>query len=264
MTAFVAARGITKRFGGVRALSDVSLEIEQGSIHALVGENGAGKSTFGKVLAGMYSPDGGAIVIDGKEMRFRSPRDALMEAGITIVGQERAVIPQRTVIENVFLGRDPNWHGLLLPSGLVARYEELCAATGIVLPPRRKVSALRVSEQLQVEILRALVRDARLIIMDELTAALTVEDSERVFELVRSLRHQGRAILYISHFLKEVLMLSDTVTILRDGQVVRTAPAKSETPTTLVSGMIGRSLELTFPPKAYPATDAPTCSPSGG
>jgi simple sugar transport system ATP-binding protein/ribose transport system ATP-binding protein len=257
MTAFLAARGITKRFGGVRALSDVSLEIDEGTIHALVGENGAGKSTFGKVLAGMHSPDGGVIVLDGKETRFRSTRDALMEARITIVGQERAVIPQRTVLENVFLGRDPNWHGILQPRGLVARYDELCAATGIKLPPRRKVSTLRVSDQLQVEILRALVRDARLIIMDEVTAALTVQESERVFELVRSLRQEGRAILYISHFLKEVLMLSDTVTILRDGHVVRSAPARDETPTTLVSGMIGRSLELTFPQKAYPPADAP-------
>jgi simple sugar transport system ATP-binding protein/ribose transport system ATP-binding protein len=167
------------------------------------------------------------------------------------------VIPQRTVIENVFLGRDPNWHGVLKPGGLLPQYEELCAATGITLPPRRKVSALRVSDQLQVEILRALVRDARLIIMDEVTAALSAEESARVFELVRSLRQEGRAILYISHFLKEVLMLSDTVTILRDGKVVRSAPAKDETPTTLVSGMIGRSLELTFPPKAYPPPDAP-------
>jgi simple sugar transport system ATP-binding protein/ribose transport system ATP-binding protein len=257
MTTFLAASGITKRFGGVRALSGVSLEIEQGSIHALVGENGAGKSTLGKVLAGLHSPDGGEIVVDGKEVRFRSTRDALVEARITIVGQERAVIPQRTVVENVFLGRDPNWYGILRPRGLLARYDELCAATGISLPPRRKVSGLRVSEQLQVEILRALVRDARLIIMDEVTAALTVEDSERVFELVRSLRHEGRAILYISHFLKEVLALSDTVTVLRDGRVVRTAPAKEESPTTLVSAMVGRSLELTFPPKAYPAADAP-------
>ena len=227
------------------------------SIHALVGENGAGKSTLGKVLAGLHSPDGGAIVVDGKEMRFRSTRDALVEARITIVGQERAVIPQRTVIENVFLGRDPNWHGILRPRDLLTRYDALCAATGISLPPRRKVSGLRVSEQLQVEILRALVRDARLIIMDEVTAALTVEESERVFDLVRSLRNEGRAILYISHFLKEVLALSDAVTILRDGRVVRTAPAKDESPTTLVSAMVGRSLELTFPPKTYPPDDAP-------
>jgi simple sugar transport system ATP-binding protein/ribose transport system ATP-binding protein len=257
MTAFLSARGITKRFGGVRALFDVSLEIEQGTIHALVGENGAGKSTLGKVLAGMHSADAGVIVLDGKETRIRSTRDALLEARITIVGQERAVIPQQTVIENVFLGRDPNWHGILQRRDLFARYDELCAATGITLPPKRKVSTLRVSDQLRVEILRALVRDARLIILDEVTSALTAEDSERVFELVRSLRREGRAILYISHFLKEVLMLSDTVTILRDGQVVRSSPAKEETPTTLVSGMIGRSLELTFPTKAYPLGDAP-------
>ena len=257
MAVFLAARGITKRFGGVHALSDVSLTIEQGSIHALVGENGAGKSTFGKVLAGMHSTDGGVIVVDGKETRFRSTRDALLGAGITIVGQERAVIPQRTVVENVFLGREPRWHGILQRREVFREYERLCESTGLRLPPNAKVSTLRVSEQLQVEILRALVRDARLIIMDEVTAALTAAESEHVFDVVRSLREEGRAILYISHFLKEVLALSDEVTILRDGRLVRTAPAKEETPTSLVSGMIGRSLELVFPPKAYPPPDAP-------
>src|SRR5262249_13415004 len=151
-------------------------------------------------------------------------------------------IPQQTVVENVFLGREPNSHGILR-RGVLERFEELCAATGLSLPPRAKVGTLRVSEQLQVEILRALVRDARLIVMDELTAALTVSESERVFELVRSLRREGRAILYISHFLKEVLALSDVVSIFRDGMHVRTSAAKDETPASLVSGMIGRSLE---------------------
>ncbi|HWE64447.1 MAG TPA: ATP-binding cassette domain-containing protein [Chloroflexota bacterium] len=160
------ARAVNKHFGGVHALRDVSLTIERGTIHALIGENGAGKSTFGKIVAGFYSPDAGQLFLNGQPVKFRSPRDAL-RAGITIVGQERSIVPQRTVLDNVFLGRESRRGGFINKRAMRSRYEALSQSVGFDLPPDARVGRLRVSEQLQVEILRALVRDARLLVMDE-------------------------------------------------------------------------------------------------
>jgi rhamnose transport system ATP-binding protein len=257
MSDLLVARGISKHFGGVHALRDVTLTVTRGSVHGLVGENGAGKSTLGKIIAGFFPPDSGALVVEGEEMRFRSTRDALLRGRITIVGQERSVIPQRTVLENVFLGREEASGLLLRNASLMPRYKELIDKTGFSLDPDAKVSTLRVSEQLQVEILRALVRDAQLIIMDEVTAALTADEANRLFEVVRSLRAEGRAVLHISHFLNEVIALSDVISVLRDGVMVRTSPAGGETPGTLVRSMVGRTVELSFPEKSYPAANAP-------
>jgi simple sugar transport system ATP-binding protein/ribose transport system ATP-binding protein len=250
------ARGVGKHFGGVQALRDVSLAIERGTIHALVGENGAGKSTFGKIVAGFYSPDLGQLVLNGQPVKFRSPRDAL-RAGITIVGQERNVVPQRSVLDNVFLGRENNAGGFIDRRVMRSRYAALAESVGFDLPAEARVGRLRVSEQLQVEILRALVRDARLLVMDEVTAALTTKESERLFAVMRALREEGRTLLYISHFLGEVLALADTVSVLRDGSLIRTAAATDETPESLVSAMLGHVVQLGFPEKTPPPPDSP-------
>jgi len=257
MSDLLVARGITKHFGGVQALRDVTVTFKRGEIHGLVGENGAGKSTLGKIMAGFFPPDAGAISIDGQEVRFRSTRDALLQGRITIVGQERAVIPQLSVLENVFLGREEGTAGMLRSGSLSARYADLIRRTGFSLSADARVGGLRVSEQLQVEILRALVRDAQLIIMDEVTAALTVDEASRLFDVVRSLKAEGRAVLYITHFLKEVIDLSDVISVLRDGSLVGTGPASVETPTSLVASMVGRTVELSFPEKRFPPADAP-------
>lgn len=256
MTDLLVARGITKHFGGVQALRDVTVTLTRGAIHGVVGENGAGKSTLGKIIAGFFPPDAGAIVIDGQEVRFRSARDALLQGRITIVGQERAVIPQLSVLENVFLGREEGAAGMLRSGSLSARYADLIGRTGFSLPADARVGGLRVSEQLQVEILRALVRDAQLIIMDEVTSALTADEASRLFDVVRSLKEEGRAVLYITHFLEEVIALSDVISVLRDGSLVRTGPASAETPGSLVASMVGRTMELSFPEKHLPPTDA--------
>jgi simple sugar transport system ATP-binding protein/ribose transport system ATP-binding protein len=257
MTDLLVARGVTKHFGGVQALREVTVTVARGSVHGLVGENGAGKSTLGKIVAGILPPDEGAIFVDGEEMRFRSTRDALLRGRITIVGQERAVIPRLTVLENVFLGREEGSGGMLRSGSLLARYADLIERTGFSLPADVRVGGLRVSEQLQVEILRALVRDAQLIIMDEVTAALTSDEASRLFEVVRSLKAEGRGVLYISHLLGEVITLSDVITVLRDGALVRTGPASDETPASLVAAMVGRTVELSFPDKRFPPADAP-------
>ena len=256
----VAVRGLEKRYGGVRALAGVDLAIARGTIHGLVGENGAGKSTLGKTITGVVAADAGTIEVDGRAVAYRSPREAL-QRGMTIIAQELALLPARTVIDNVFLGIEPRRASVVDRRRLRRRYDELCAHAGFALDARALVGALRTADQQKVEILRALARNAELIVMDEPTATLTADESARLFSDIRALRERGTTVVYVSHFLDEVLALADVVTIMRDGRVVRTAGAAAETSQTLISGMLGRSLDVIHPPKRPPAADAPiVCS----
>jgi ABC-type sugar transport system ATPase subunit len=256
VTAHVQVRGVSKRFGGVLALDGIDLEIEHGSIHALVGENGAGKSTLGKVVAGVHRPDDGELRVDGRRVEYRSPRDALRDR-ITVIAQEPTLVPHRSVQENVYLGVEAGRHGVVDRRRTAQRFATLVDESGIELDPRRLARTLTVADQQKVEILRAMAREAQLIIMDEPTSALTADESERLFELIRRLRERGATIVYVSHFLPEVLALADQVTVLRDGRLVQTSAAAEETPDGLVSAMLGRPLDLTFPDKAPLAVAAP-------
>ncbi len=249
-------REVSKRFGGVKALSEVDLAIAPGTIHALVGENGAGKSTLGKILAGVHRPDGGELAVHGRTVAYRSARDALID-GITIIAQEPTLVPHRSVLENVFLGVESNVAGVVDRRRLKRRYRSLVESTGIELPAHRLARTLRVADQQKVEILRAIARDARFIVMDEPTSALTSDEAERLFGLIRRFRDGGTTIVYVSHLLEEVLELAETITVLRDGRVVRTSPAVRETPDSLVTAMLGRTLGLAFPDKAPFPADAP-------
>jgi simple sugar transport system ATP-binding protein/ribose transport system ATP-binding protein len=249
-------RGVSKRCGGVQALSDIDLEIAVGSIHALVGENGAGKSTLGKILAGVHRPDTGDLFVEGRPAQFRSARDALAD-GITIIAQEPTLVPHRSVVENVFLGVEDRHLGVVDRRVLLRRYDDLVVRSGIDLPPRKLARSLRVADQQKVEILRAIAREAKLIIMDEPTSALTLDEAQRLFGLVRQLQNTGTTMVYVTHFLAEALDLADTVTVLRDGRLIRTSPAADETPERLVLAMLGRTMGLTFPVKTPPAEDAP-------
>lgn len=254
--AHVELREISKNFGGTQALDNVSLTIAAGSVHALVGENGAGKSTLGKIVSGVLGPDRGKVLVGGAAVSFRSPRDALAH-GIAAVAQEVTIVPARTVEENVFLAVEPIVAGFVRRRALRKRFLDLTRSAGFDLPPERLAGALRTGEQQEVEILGALVRDARLIVMDEPSAALTVEETTKLHEIIRSLARGGTTVLLVSHFLREVLQLADTVTVLRDGRLVRTSPANQETESSLVEAMIGRSLEAQFPAKQPPQVDAP-------
>jgi rhamnose transport system ATP-binding protein len=252
----IEARGISKHFGATQALIEASVAVRSGSVHALVGENGAGKSTLGKIVAGVLAPDGGELFVRGERVSLRSPREAL-EHGIAAIGQEPSVVPQLSVAENVFLGAEPRTLGVVGRRALRARYDELVRSTGFDLRGDLPARSLRVAKQQEVEILRALSRSAEVVIMDEPTAALSGSETERLHEIVRSLAAQGKTILLISHFLREVLELADTVTILRDGRVIRTAPTAAESEDSLVEAMLGRPLASTFPPKRPPQPDAP-------
>lgn len=249
-------RGISKRFGGVTALNEIDLTIAAGSIHALVGENGAGKSTLGRIIAGVHRPDEGELRFEGQRVDIRSPRSAL-RLGVTLITQEGEVMAHRSVAENVFLGIESRSVGLVNKRDMRKRFAELLERVQLDLPARAQVGSLSLSDQKKVELLRAVARNARVIVMDEPTAAATPHEAEQVFSVVRGLQRLGTTIVYVSHFLKEVLALADTVTVLRDGRLIRTAPAADEDPDRLVSAMLGRAMELNFPEKEPPAADAP-------
>jgi simple sugar transport system ATP-binding protein/ribose transport system ATP-binding protein len=252
----VELRAVSKRFGGVQALRDVDLAIAQGTIHGLVGENGAGKSTLGKIVAGVHRPDGGELWIDGRRVDYRSPRNALGD-GVTMIAQEPTLVPHRSVLENIFLGIERGRWGLVRRRSLRRRYAQLVDEVELELPPNVLARNLRIADRQKAEILRAVARRARLIVMDEPTSALTADEAERLFEVVRRLRDRGTTIVYVSHFLDEVLALVEDVTVLRDGRLIRTARATAETADRLVSAMLGRSLDVAFPDKTYPPSDAP-------
>jgi ABC-type sugar transport system ATPase subunit len=251
----LACRSITKAFGGTVALRGVSVEIREGSVHALIGENGAGKSTLGKIIAGAIQADDGELVLRGETVVLHAPRDALA-AGIAIVAQELALVPALTVAENVFLGIEPRRAGFILRRELRRRFERLSSEADFDLPADAPVGSLSIARQQQVEILRALARDAELIVMDEPTASLAAPDAERLREIVRRLAAAGRTIVLVSHVLREVLDLADTVTVLRDGAVIRTSPTVGENEGGLIAAMLGRPAGHAFPARRPPPADA--------
>ncbi len=244
--AHVELTDISKSFGGVRALEAVNLRIDRGSIHALVGENGAGKSTLGKIIAGVTVPDRGQMLLRGGQVRFHTPREAIAR-GIVLIAQELSIVPALSVAENVFLGAEPRRGGVVNRRALRKRYADLAASAGFDLRGDLNAGALRTADQQKVEILRALSRDAELIVMDEPTAALSRPDVDLLHEVIRRLAAAGTTVVLVSHFLGEVLELADQVTVLRDGKLVRTAAAAEETETTLLSAMLGRPLGTAFP-----------------
>ena len=254
--AHVELRDVGKSFGAARALEAVSLQIARGSIHALVGENGAGKSTLGKIVSGVIPPDHGEMLLGGEPVRLHSPREAIAR-GIVLIAQELSLVPALSVAENVLLGTEPRRAGFLRRAALRRRYAELAGSVGFELDGDAPAGRLRTADQQKVEILRALSRDAGLIVMDEPTAALSRPDAARLHEIIRRLAGSGTTIVLVSHFLREVLDLAQEVTILRDGRVVRTGNAADETEQSLLNAMLGRSLGATFLAKRPAGGEAP-------
>jgi ABC-type sugar transport system ATPase subunit len=263
VSAFLELRNVSKRFGGVLALDDISLTIDRGGVHGLVGENGAGKSTLGKIIAGEYKPDAGALVIEGEEVHYSRPREALKQ-GITYVAQELSLVPPRSVFENVILGNERTRFGFLRDGLARDRYDEAAERLGFELDPRVPVGSLSVADQQKVELMRAIARRARMIVMDEPTAALSPHETDRLLEVVRRLAAGGTTIVFVSHFLREVLAVCDDVTVLKDGRHVITVPAATTTADQLVVAMIGRQLEGSYPDKQMPAEDSPVVFKASG
>ena len=251
--ALLTLTGITKQFPGVRALTDVDLEIFPGEVHAIMGENGAGKSTLMKIVAGVYQPDAGTITLDGEEVQFQHPRQA-QERGITIIHQEFNLLPERTVAQNIFLGREPK-RGLLTDSRKMERdTAELLADLKVErsISPSDIVGRLSVAQQQTVEIAKALSFDARIVVMDEPTASLSPAESEALFARIRTLQERDIAFIYVSHRIEEIMALTQRVTVLKDGENVGTVTTAEASPSELVSMMVGRELSSYYPPYAEP------------
>ena len=248
---FLQMEGITKRFGAVTALHDVTFAVRRGTVCALCGENGAGKSTLMKVLAGVHRPDDGRIVLDGKEMNFQNPKDALT-AGISMLYQEVELAGHLTVYENVFLGREILRNGLFQCIDCekeIQTVRELIEKNHFQLDPLAVVAELSPGQCQLVELLKAMLSGARLIVMDEPTSALSEGEAATLFKIIRQLKEQGITIIYISHRLEEVLALADDICVLRDGAVVYGAPASELSVDTLVRQMVGRELSQYYPPR---------------
>jgi rhamnose transport system ATP-binding protein len=249
----LALRHAVKSFGAVRALTDGSVELRAGEVHALLGENGAGKSTLVKILAGVHQPDSGALTVGGQEVTLHGPA-AARAAGIAVIYQEPTLFPDLSVAENMFIGRQPLGKGRRIDRR--AMHEEaaaIFARLAVPLDPARLARGLSIADQQVVEIGKALSLDARVIVMDEPTAALSAAEVDRLFEVIRTLRGQGAAVLFISHRLEEVFAICQQVTVMRDGRHVLTSPLAGLTAADLVRAMVGRDL-AERPPEAGAGT----------
>ena len=244
-------RDISKRFPGVLALDRVSFDLQPGEIHALVGENGAGKSTLMKILGGVlpYGSYDGEIRFNDEVQRFDDVRDA-EKAGIAVVHQELSLVPEFTIAENIFLGREPRRLGVIDTESLYSRARRVLDELHLKLEPHLPVGYLGIGQQHLVEIAKALARDARILVLDEPTAALTDTEADVLFAILERLRANGAGIIYISHKLAEVLQLSNRITVLRDGRTVSTDPTSALDSQRLIARMVGRELKDIFPARA--------------
>jgi rhamnose transport system ATP-binding protein len=237
----------TKTFGAVVALADGSITLYPGEAHALVGENGAGKSTLVKILGGVHRPDSGTLQIDGERVDFSGPA-AAQAAGVSIIYQEPSLFPDLTVAENIFMGRQPLGTGRRIDRRTMARRAaEIFTNLGVQLDPSRVARGLSVADQQLVEIAKALSLDAKVLVMDEPTAALTTTEVLRLFEVIETLRARGAAVLFISHRLEEVYACCQRVTIMRDGRFVRAEPVEEISIDDIIRSMVGRDLDALFP-----------------
>ncbi|HKP87919.1 MAG TPA: ATP-binding cassette domain-containing protein [Blastocatellia bacterium] len=255
-TPLLEMRNITKTFPGVRALDGVTFDLYEGEFHALVGENGAGKSTLMKVLGGVYPyPQyGGEIILDGQERRFSSVRDAEL-AGIAVIYQELSLVKEMSIAENIFLGREPRRFGVIQWEQIYSRAERLLDDLRLQLDPRTPVDHLGIGQQQLVEIAKALSHEARILVLDEPTAALTETEVETLFGILDRLRSRGVGMIYISHKLNEVFRMSDRITVLRDGRTVGTEEKSAMDEPRVIARMVGRDVGDIFPQADHPRGD---------
>ncbi|MCR4830923.1 MAG: sugar ABC transporter ATP-binding protein [Pseudobutyrivibrio sp.] len=239
--------GINKAFGGNPVLQNAGFELNDGEIHALMGENGAGKSTLMKILTGVYTKDAGEIFVDGNEVCYKNPQEA-EKAGIVFIHQELNVLFDMTVEENMYLGKEiVNKFGVCDKAAMRAEVKKILDVLGVDIEPSEKMDMLSIGQQQMIEIAKALMVDAKVIIMDEPTAALTQKETEVLFKVVRSLKEKGVSIVYISHRMEEIFELCDRITILRDGQYIGTRLISETDMTEVVKMMIGREIGERYP-----------------
>jgi ribose transport system ATP-binding protein len=236
---------ITKRFPGVVALNNVSFSINKGEVHALLGENGAGKSTLIKLLTGVYPPDGGEIYLNGKKVEIDNPHHAL-QMGISAIYQDPSLVPKLSVENNILLGREPNTNSFINQTRLRQQAQDIMAELGLDVDLNGKVAALSPGKKQLVAIAKALSIEAQLLIMDEPTAALTDEEVNHLFQVIRKLRSRGISVIYVSHRMEEVFQIADRVTVLRDGKYIGTKPLEETNYAELVQMIVGRNIEIEY------------------
>lgn len=251
MSLEVEMRGITKRFPGVLADDNVTISVEKGEIHALMGENGAGKSILMSILAGLFTPDEGEIFIRGKRVNFHSPLDAI-ESGIGMVFQSFKLFPSLTVAENVVFRNEPTRRGLIDRAQANAEVSRIAERYGLQVDPNQQVGSAPVGVLQRVEIIKALYRDAQVLILDEPTAVLTPQEADRLFAVLRALQEDGRTIIFITHKIREVMEIADRVTVLRDGRVVARMVTADSSPEDITRAMTGREVTLRERPASAP------------
>ena len=244
MSALLSLECVSKEFPGVRALDGIDMSVERGEVHGLLGENGAGKSTLVKVIAGVYRRDGGRLLFEGRERSFGSPAEA-SAAGITVIHQETSLIPTLSVIQNIFLGIEPVRHGVIDERRMRSQFDGVCGKLGFSLPPHRLARELSVAEQKMTEIMKAMVRKASFIIMDEPTDALSDAEIAHLFSIIADLRRDMITVLYITHYLEEVFRITDRITVLRDGRKVDTRATAEIDRDDIVRMMIGQEVAET-------------------
>jgi ABC-type sugar transport system ATPase subunit len=243
-------KGITKEFPGVKALDNVDFTLRAGEVHGLMGENGAGKSTLMKILQGIYACDQGTIELKGKKVQFKNPGEAIA-SGISMIHQELNLIPEMTVAENIFLGREAGKYCFIDFKQMNRACDRLMQTLDLNIAPTLKVSQLTVAGQQMIEIAKTVSYDSRILIMDEPTSAISDNEVQRLFTIIRSLTAKGVAVVYISHRMDEIFSICDRITVLRDGQHVLTETAQTLTRNELIRAMVGRTLEDYYPKEFY-------------
>ena len=247
-------KGVSKRFDATQALDQIDLEVKPGEVVALLGENGAGKSTLSNIIAGTFPPDTGSMQWQGRPYAPAEPGEAIA-AGIGMIHQELRLLPDLSVAENVFIGRWPMKGGRIDREQMNARAAAQLQRLGLDIPPERNVRSLRVAAQQQVEIAKALTLDAKLLLLDEPTAALGAEETEQLFAVIEQLRAEGVSFIYVSHRLEEIARIADRVVVLRDGRWVASHESAQVPVSQLIEDMVGRNLERLFPATDRPGSD---------
>jgi len=244
-------RNIVKEFPGVKALDNVNLKVKRGTVHALMGENGAGKSTLIKILSGVYQKDAGEVLINGNPVMIHSPMDS-QRMGISVIYQEFALVPELSIMQNIFLGKELKGTGPIVNKKLMEKKaKELISKFNLNISPNKKAGDCTVGQQQMIEIAKAIGANSWVVVMDEPTSAITEAEKEKLFEIIRELKEQGIAIIYISHRMSEIFEIADEITVLRDGQHVMTAPVSEVTEDSIIKSMVGRELSDIFSRKKF-------------
>ena len=252
----VSMRNICKSFGGIHALDKAQLDLQKGEVLGLIGENGAGKSTLMKILSGVYTADSGQVMVAGKEVHYRNPKEAL-DDGICMIYQELNLVNKLSVADNIFIGREASGGILLNRREDEKKAEELLKSMDLHIPPNTEVGSLTVAKQQMVEIAKGISYHSKVLIMDEPTAALAVSEINELFRVIRNLKEQGISIIYISHRLEELFEITDRITVMRDGNYIDTIDTSRGTMDELIQKMVGRSIKWEKKQTSQVPADAP-------